>query len=276
MVKHFILKTISALFLSAVFFFCGCTVDLLGLFGSTDLNARLAERNNFKFLTEDDRTLSLGGEYSFIVLAETHIEDGNAYGLEKIKDVIDGNGKIKFTVIVGDITQYGAARDLQVFMDIANSLNVPCYPVIGNHDVYFGNWPDWKELIGSTSYRINGDGTTLFIMDSANAYFGNDQLNWLERELENISGRVFIFTHANLFVNNLTEIQQLTDTKERARIMSILQNKCDIMFMGHSHQRSINEAGNVLYITLDDFVDKKAYCIVSVSNEGISYKFEKL
>ena len=277
MVKHFMLNLFTALLLGGVFFLNGCNIDLLGLFGSTDLNDRLAERNNFIFLTEDKRTLSPGDEYSFIVLTDTHIENGNAHGLEKIKNVIEGSYEnIEFVVIVGDITQYGSAQDLQLFIDIADSFELPCYPVIGNHDIFFSNWPEWKKMIGSTSYRINGDEITLFIMDSANAYFGNDQLNWLERELKSASGRIFVFSHANLFVNNLTEIQQFTDTKERARIISILRDKCDIMFMGHSHQGSINKAGNVLYIGMEDFKSKKTYCIVSVSITGVSYKFEKL
>ena len=277
MVKHFMLNLFTALLLGGVFFLNGCNIDLLGLFGSTDLNDRLAERNNFIFLTEDKRTLSLGDEYSFIVLTDTHIENGNAHGLEKIKNVIEGSDEnIEFVVIVGDITQYGSAQDLQLFIDIADSFELPCYPVIGNHDIFFSNWPEWKKMIGSTSYRINGDEITLFIMDSANAYFGNDQLNWLERELKSASGRIFVFSHANLFVNNLTEIQQFTDTKERARIISILRDKCDIMFMGHSHQGSINKAGNTLYIGMEDFKSKKTYCIVSVSITGVSYKFEKL
>ncbi|MCL2244723.1 MAG: metallophosphoesterase [Treponema sp.] len=271
MVKYFF----HALFLSVVFFLCGCTVDLLGLFGSTDLNDRLAERDTFNFLTDDMRNISLGDEYSFIVLADTHIEDGNAHGLENLKNVIDSN-EIKFVVITGDITQYGSAHDIQKFIDIAASFEVPCYPVIGNHDVYFGNWPEWKRLIGSTNFRINGGGTTLLIMDSANAYFGNGQISWLQRELENASGRVFVFSHANLFVNNLTEFQHFTDTRERARVMSLLRNKCDIMFMGHSHEGSVNEAGNVMYVVLDDYIADKVYCIVSVNTAGISCEFRKL
>ena len=275
MVKHFLLKFFPVLLLNAVVFLNCCTVDLLGLFGSTDLNERLAERNNFNFLGDNDRTLSLGSEYSFIVVADTHIENGNAHGLDGIKSVIDNSGgSIKFVVVAGDITQFGSAQDIQLFKDIAVSFGVPCYPVIGNHDVYFGNWPEWKNMIGSTNYRINGGGLTLLIMDSANAFFGNDQLNWLERELESASGRVFVFSHANLFVNNLTEIQQFTDTRERARVISILRNKCDIMFMGHSHARSINEAGNVLYIGIEDFIGTKTYCIVTVNSSGISYEFK--
>ena len=250
-----------------------CTNDLFGLFGSTDLNTRLKERNSFKFLATTDRTLSLGDEYSFIVINDTHIINGNAHGLEKLKDVIDADKSIKFVVFNGDITQCGYQQDIKRFIEIAGSLEIPCYPVIGNHDIFFGNWIEWKKYIGSTRYRIDGDGTTLFILDSANAYFGKDQLDWLEREVKKAKGRVFVFSHVNLFVQNPAEIQQFTDTRERARLISILRNRCDAMFMGHSHQRLVRETGGVQYISIEDYMDKRAYCRVSVSKTGISWKF---
>jgi len=254
----------------------GCNVDLSGFFGSTDLDIRLEERNNFRFLNDSNRTLSLTEEYSFIVLTDTHIEDGNAWGLQKLKDVIDSNDEIKFVVIVGDITQYGQAQDMRKFIEIASSLKVPCYPVIGNHDIYFGNWSVWKDHIGSTRYRIDGTGATLFIMDSASAFFGKDQLDWLQKEIKSAQGRVFVFSHANIFVESPVDIQQFTDTNERARITAILRNKCDAMFMGHVHKRTINEAGNVRYISIEDYYDHRTYCLVSVKKTGIQYQFKKL
>jgi len=270
-------KRIFLILLSGLFYFLSaCNVDFLGFFYSNDLDERLAERDNFRYLSDAQRSLSLGDEYSFIVLTDTHIEDGNAFGLEALADVIAANSKIKFTVFLGDISQYGSQKDINKFIEISETFKVPCYPVIGNHDIYFGNWHIWKDLIGSTRYKIDGDGTTLFILDSANAFFGMEQLDWLQREIKNTSGRVFVFTHSNLFVNDLPDIQQLSDMKERARITSMLKNRCDIMFMGHSHERRINEAGNVRYVNIEDFKDTKVYCLVSVTGAGASYTFEKL
>jgi len=275
MVKAY-LKLFILFFLSCLFIFSACNVDLLGLIYSNDLNERLAERDNFVYLTDEQRTLSFGDEYSFIVITETHIEEGDAFGLEALGDVIADNSGIKFAVFMGDITQNGLEKDIIKFIDIAKSFGIPCYPVIGNHDIYFGRWFYWKNLIGSTRYKINGGGTTLFILDSANAFLGMEQLDWLQKELKNISGRVFVFTHANPFVTDPLDFQQLSDIDERARLASILQNKCDIMFMGHSHERRIDKAGNVQYVNIEDFRSTKVYCLVSVTKEGISYTFEKL
>ena len=269
---------ISAVFLLGVMCFTSaCNNDIFGLFGSTNLDKRLEEKNNFTFLDKRGwRTLSsLGDEYSFIVLTDTHIEDGNIYGLEKLKNVIEGSD-IKFVVFSGDITQNGAARDIQAFIETADSMGVPCYPVIGNHDIYFDNWTSWKDKIGSTSYRIDADETTLIILDTANAFLGAWQMDWLDRELRSTARHVFVFAHVNIFTENPLDFQQHTSTKERARLVSLLQSRCNAMFTGHLHKRIEREAGNVKYITIEDYRDNRVYCVVSVSSSGISYRFERL
>jgi len=252
-----------------------CNNDLGGLFASTDLDTRLKVKNKFNFLSGNDRSPVLGDEYSFIVITDIHIEDGNTYGLEKIKTVIEKNNKIKFAVFCGDLTQNGDERDIKIFIEIARSLGIPAYPVIGNHDIYFGNWPVWKKLIGSTSYRVNGDSATFFILDSANSFLGKEQTDWLEDELKNARGRVFIFSHHNFFTGYST-IQQFADTRERARIISLLRGKCDIVFTGHSHERVIREAGGTLYVNNEDFARNKTYCLISVHKSSIKYEFKKL
>ncbi|GHV39312.1 hypothetical protein AGMMS49546_11150 [Spirochaetia bacterium] len=271
--NRFIVFCISLL---AVVLFCpGCDADLLGLFGSPDFEERLNEKGTFHFLTPADRSLTLGDTYSFIVLTDTHIEGSDAHGLEKLKDVING---ASFVVITGDITNRGDREEVQKFIAIARSLGVPCYPVLGNHDVYFGNWGVWKDMIGSSSYRIDTplSSTTLFIMDSGNAAWGARQIDWLDNELKSAKPRRFIFTHANLFVESPGDIEQFTDVRERSRIMSMLKGRCDAMFTGHVHKRIIRNAGGVEYITLEDYRSNKTYCRVFVSPAGLRYEFAKL
>jgi len=265
-------------FLFNILCFTGCDFDLLGLFTSTDLDERLTEKDNFTYLAPRGGTELIvpdKNNYSFIVFTDTHIEDGDAWGLEKIAGVIKDE-QIDFIVILGDITQKGDEGDIKKFIEIADTFGVPCYPVIGNHDIYFNNWTNWKNLIGSTNYKITGNGFNLYILDTANSFFGKQQLDWLESKIKSSNGKNFVFTHCTFFVNGPADMQQLMDTRERAKIISILQNKCDMVLMGHGHRRHINEAGNVKYIALEDFKSKKNYCIVTVKNSAVSYKFKNL
>ena len=265
-----------AFILCTLFLFNGCDVDWFGLVYSSDLDERLAERDNFRFVnTNSLMEITLTEPYSFIVLADTHIESGNTQGLENLNDIIISNN-IKFAVVLGDITQYGSSQDINAFIRVAEGMGIPCYPVIGNHDIYFGNWSVWRNRIGSTRYRIDGENITLFILDSANSFFGKQQMDWLERELKDINERVFVFTHSPLFISGPIGMQQITDYRERSRMVSILKGKCDIMFMGHAHNRLITEVGGVKYINVEDFVSKKTYCIVTVDTNGVKYSFHKL
>jgi 3',5'-cyclic AMP phosphodiesterase CpdA len=258
----------------ALFLLPGCKVDFFGLFVSSDVDDRLESKNTFHFLTDADRNLSLGAGYSFLTLTDTHIEGGDAHGLEKLKGHIAQSDK--FVVVTGDITQDGRRGDVKQFLEIAKALGIPCYPVIGNHDIFFNNFSNWRDLIGSTSYRIDHSNTTLFILDSANASLGAGQIGWLQDELGQTRGRVFVFTHANLFVENPLDIGQLTETRERARLLSILKGRADAVFMGHLHKRFIQNAGGVAYIVTEDFRDNRTYCRVSVSETGFSYEFLNL
>jgi len=268
-------------FLLCLFLISGCggdafQQDVLGLFGSTDLDTRWKAHNTFNFLSPDDRNITLDDSYSFIVVTDIHINNGKAWGLEKLKDVIKNNSDIKFVVLNGDISQDGKRVNIEKFIQIAGTLDVPCYPVIGNHDMYFGNWKVWEELIGSTCYRINCGSATLLILDSANSYFGAKQLDWLENELKETGDRVFVFTHVNIFVESPLELGHFTDIKERGRFISLLKGRGDMIFTGHSHVRHITEIGGIKNINIEDYLHNAVYCLVSVSKEGIQYKINKL
>jgi len=267
-------------FLLCVFLISGCEdaflIDFTGVFGSTDLDTRWKAHNTFNFLSSDDRNITLGDTYSFIVVTDTHINNGKAWGLEKLKDVIESDSDIKFVVFNGDITQDGKRINIEKFIQIAGTLDVPCYPVIGNHDLFFGNWKVWEELIGSTCYRVNCTSATLLILDSANSYFGAKQLDWLEDELKKTTDRVFVFSHVNLFAGSPVEVMNFTDIRERGRFISLLKGRCDLIFTGHSHMRHITKAGGITNINIEDFLDNSVYCQVWVSKEGIRYEFKKL
>jgi 3',5'-cyclic AMP phosphodiesterase CpdA len=259
----------------------GCNVDFSGLFGSNDFAERFREKDTFHYLRDSERNPAFYAPYSFIVLSDTHIEGGNTRGLEQIAGAAEAE-EARFVVITGDITQDGRRQDLEQFLAIAESLRsldppVPLYPVIGNHDIYFGNWPVWRDLIGSTVYRVDSPDTSLIVLDSANANFGQDQLKWLEDQLASVKKNAFIFTHANLFTEAVNDIEMVTDTRERARVLSLLPGRGDAMFAGHVHRRIIREAGGVWYLTLEDFRDNASYCLVRVDALGyVSWEFKKL
>jgi UDP-2,3-diacylglucosamine pyrophosphatase LpxH len=86
-----------------------------------------------------------------------------------------------------------------------------------------------------------------------------------------------VFTHANFFTESVNDVEMLTDTRERARMLSVLRGRCDAVFAGHVHRRIIRKAGGVWYITQEDFRDTSTFCLVRVDAAGgISWEFRKL
>ncbi|MDR2601514.1 MAG: metallophosphoesterase [Spirochaetaceae bacterium] len=258
-------------------FLTACNVDLFGIFASSSLEERLLSRNDFTLLkAEETRNITLGEEYSFLVLSDAHIENQDADGLEKLKEAASGSS---FVVFLGDITQFGDYADLQIFIHIAKELSVPCYPVIGNHDVYFSNWAAYKELIGSSSYKVSADSAAIFFLDSANGTLGSMQLKWLNQELLGLKEqkkRVFVFTHTNLFVKSLFDHVQWKDDRERAKIISVLKDKCDVFFMGHVHREMFQKIAGVEFVTLDDYKSSKTYVKFFVTPAGFRREVKKL
>jgi len=263
---------ISALVLTLPVFVMGCNNDFLGLFASTDFSRRWQVRETFHLLSDDDRNLPLGadGAYSFIVVTDTHIRGDDGRGLDRLERVIDDD--VKFVIILGDITQTGSQTEIERFIDIAGNFGVPVFPVIGNHDVFFGNWPAWEGLIGSTVYRVNIGDDALLVLDSANAFFGARQLDWLENELRDSRGRVFVFTHVSMFTRGTLHF----DPRERARVVSMLDGRVDAVFMGHSHLRHVVQVGGVHYVTLEDFKGNSAFLRVFVSRDDLRWEFGRL
>ncbi|MDR2470904.1 MAG: metallophosphoesterase [Treponema sp.] len=252
----------------------GCAPTLIPRF-SNDYDSRFSWRNEFHFLRPADRNPTAAGDYSFIVVSDTHIEDAASAG-----QFAALGGKLKpsdkFIVITGDVTDDGTREQVQLFIDTAGTFSIPCYPVMGNHDLWTGKGMPWRELIGSTIYRVNAPGVTLLILDAANASLGYEQLEWLTGELRSAEKTAFVFMHNNLFIDSSPpDIEQFTDIRERARIMWTLKNRCTALFSGHLHKRLERTAGGVSYLTLENY-GQGVFCRVHITSSGVRWEFLRM
>ena len=261
-----------------------CFIIYTAFVYDSDIEERRLEMYNFTLLDTFPELDTKNAGYSFLLISDTHITDGKTDGLERLPGIIEdfntnNTPEIKFALILGDITESASNSNLNVYINIANELadkGIPFYPLLGNHDLIGDGWKNWKNKIGSTNYRIydKSNNATLIILDSASIYFGQEQLDWLERELKkDLTRDVFVFSHVPLFAPGL--FQQI-EMNERARMVSILQNKCDVFFAGHIHERRNQRSGNVDFVNIDSYRDNRSYCIVSVTDTGkISYTWGK-
>jgi len=234
-----------------------------------DYDSRFAWHDDVRF---PSLNLPHGEDYSFIVLSDTHISNtSDAERFAGIKTKL--NTDDRFIVITGDITEDGTREQLQLFLDASAVIGIPCYPVIGNHDINTDRGKYWKELIGSTVYRIDSSDISLFFLDNANGTFGYEQLEWFERELKTTGKNIFVFTHENFFVDaSPPDYEQITDIRERAKVMALVKNRCAAVFMGHLHKRIIKKFDRVTYIMLEAYKSNWTFCRIYVSNFGFSWK----
>jgi len=97
-------------------------------------------------------------EFEFAHVSDTHIGGAptSVTDLENTVKDINANPDLKFVIITGDITEFGADAELREAKTILDSLNKPWYIIPGNHD---GNWSE----SGANSFRtVFGAETTTF------------------------------------------------------------------------------------------------------------------
>lgn len=86
--------------------------------------------------------------FKFAHVSDTHI-GGSATAAEDMRNTvhdINANTDIKFVILTGDITEFGADTELKEAKTILDSLNKPWYIIPGNHDA------NWSES-GANSFR---------------------------------------------------------------------------------------------------------------------------
>jgi 3',5'-cyclic AMP phosphodiesterase CpdA len=275
-------KVIPSILLVFSLVFTTCENDFYGIFGAADPLERFQYADDFPYLEshlypngQSWKTIQMNGAspYSFLFLTDTHLDASNSEKFSLIQNSFIPSDK--FVVVGGDITTADGIYGMDEFMSITEKWPLPCYPVLGNHDIYFRNWQHWREVIGSTRYRIDSDDGLLsvIVLDSANDYFSEQQLDWLEIQLKTASDTIFVFSHMALFASDgsFTSAEPL----ERARLISLFTTyNVTAYFSGHIHQTIIHKIKDCLYLAMEDFKSNYSYIRVFVNPDGsIHYEF---
>ncbi len=270
---------ITLIILSA-FYLVSCKADPKGLVSSSDVDKRFEDSSS---LPVKENVEPLTDEFSFIVVADTHVYHGNASKLTALKerlnqDKADGKND-KFLIACGDISQRGDVEDFQAFRDVWEP-EFPVYATLGNHDLYFDGWHNYKGIFGKSCYTFKAGPVRFVSFDSANGTLGRKQKNWLEGILKTKTEPLcVVFTHFEFFSPNSTTIQQYTDIEEVYYLINLFtKTGVDYVFMGHSHDYYDKAVNGTHYVNISDFVDKGDYFRFQVNqiNGTITYQRESL
>lgn len=251
---------------------CSCTLDGWGWFWSSDVDDRF--RDNLDLPEPAD--ISPAGDFSFIVIADTHVlagKDTASVFLDLQSRLAPGPGGDRFVLVCGDVSQNGARGDLETFASQSSGLGIPVYSVPGNHDLYRGGWPNYRDVLGRSMYAFSAGPVRVIAMDSANGTLGALQRDWLEEALAGRSETYCVtLTHFEFFCDVITETQAWTDIAEAYSLMNLLETSgVSYHFTGHSHRRLERTINGTAYCTAADFT--QSFIRVSVTAGGISHQY---
>jgi len=235
----------------------------LGIFGAA---AGYGQQRSFQFAHISDT--HIGG-------AVTAADDLRA----TVRD-INANPALKFVIITGDITEFGADTELKEAKAILDSLNKPWYIIPGNHD---GNWSE----SGANSFRtVFGAETTVFqyggVLFAGTACGPNMRMGPGQVPHEDIVWLDSVLTHlpdANMPIVYLNHYPQDSAQNNWYEAMDLLKkHNLQLILCGHWHSnRQIVSEGIPSIVGRSNLRAKDTiggYNIVRFFGDSVSYQLK--
>ena len=178
--------------------------------------------------------------FNFAWLSDIHIVRGSSHidDLKKSVEDINSVANIKFTIITGDISDFGYSEDLKIAKSILDKLKKPYYIVPGNHDT---KWSEsgataFGDIFGHRNVAFNYDCIEFIgfqtgpILHRGDGYITPADLNWVSKQLAEAKakGRIAIpYTHYPL-TKSMSNWYKLTDLFKKYSVPVVL--------VGHGHR----------------------------------------
>ena len=251
---------------------CNPNYDMAGMFNGSSERAdkRLAES-----LAYDEKVgethLVVPEDYTVYVCTDTHV-DSTTNNWRKFVKAYKADGKCEFAVHLGDLIN--AKNNFDRFFNAATVSPAgyiagkdTMFYVVGNHDLYFNQWPEYKRYVGTSTYWFDtrtygGKLLDLYIcIDSGEGTLGADGLAWLRSILQEKADKKYrhtiILTHTHMFKQDdsqgHTSNYSMEETYEIASLLS--EFGVDEYWSGHDHSREITKYGCVTYVVVDALED---------------------
>lgn len=157
-----------------------------------------------------------------------------------------------------------------------DSLDVPFFPVVGNHDITHNGYTLFTKVFPTSSYVVNvylkgGVRDVHLFIDSAAGTLGTLQKDWFEKQMaEDVGGlegirNVYVYTHTNLFRGTSGNVQ-FASTYPREETYMLLKWFHDInestkmhnskVICGHIHEYDEYEYGGVKYYNCESMSER--------------------
>lgn len=273
---------------------CGCSneLDLKGMFMPTAEGVEKRFEQSRKMNNDlKAETVTAQESYTFYVATDPHINQTHA-NLDIFNDALRNDSEAPFGVLLGDCTD---VRDnLHAYLDALayhpdrHEYNQKIYHVLGNHDLFFNGWVDFRESAGPSVFWFevvfNGGKDLYISLDTATATLGRKQTEWFRAFLaENRKNyrHCVILTHTNFFYTDKSQGSSGNMTIEESFSLIDLLGRHDVslVLQGHDHFREDITYGNVRYVILGaikDGSETPEYLKAEVSPSGINLNWQSI
>lgn len=194
-------------------------------------------------------------------------------------DLANESGETPYIMIENSI-RYNAERQIK---------NDPCFPIVGNHDVYYDCAKFYKQHFHTSTYSVTvktvGGHQDLFLfLDSGNGTHGKRQMDWLEDKLSHRDEyrNCVVVSHCWLFRTSYnyttTPAANLPEDEQYAFMDLMSDNNVSLVVMGHFHaceQRQFNGVTYVMIDNLNEETDAPSYLILNCG-EKVSFEYKNL
>ena len=271
---------------------CNPNYDMVGMFNGSSVRADKRFDESMKYNEEHGYThVIVPEDYTVYVCTDTHV-DSTTRNLEAFTKLYKADTNCPFALHLGDLIN--ANHNFATFFKAASvepegyiKGKDTCFYAVGNHDLYFNQWPAYQQYVPTSTYWFDtrtaaGKLLDLYIcIDSGEGTLGVEPLNWLRSTLEEKSQEgyrhIIVFTHTHMFKQDDSQGHTSNYSLEETYDITAVLTKyhVDMYWSGHDHSREITHYGGVTYIVVDameDPVEKPFYMVVEMS-KNITYEF---
>lgn len=207
--------------------------------------------------------------------------------LDDAIDQINADTNVSFVMFTGDLIDKSFEKELNAFLPHTKNLKAPWYFAFGNHDTMIGGYLTprvYMDIVNNynNNYKFEKSyyaftpqkGYRVIVLDtiirdrlSSNGFLGDEQLKWLDNELENAKkNTVLIFMHVPVIEPFNSPNHRLLDADKAEEILKKYKNPIAI-FQGHYHAAKITQKDNILYVSCPALVSyPNAFRMITVTN----------
>ncbi|MBQ9864312.1 MAG: metallophosphoesterase [Bacteroidales bacterium] len=274
--------------LSLLVVFAGCSkIDPVGLIAPTsaDVESRVSESLSINRDRGPIELFSETDDYNVHVCSDIHVEECSA-SFEQFLRCLRHDENVVAGLLLGDlINQKGSVRIVAEIIEntLSHEEQVPVMTIVGNHDLFFGQWEDYKQYFGSSTYffvvRTPHYRDLYVMLDSGGGCHGKKQMDWLRQLLKhrNEYRHCVVCSHVNIFRTDLSQfVSGNLPLEETYQLLNLLtENNVELYLQGHDHFREEVGYNGVRYVVLDclrDGVENASWIRLHVG-EDLSFDF---